>query len=223
MDIEWPPFPARSALDRPATEADIAAGRAAFVMRDASGKLIGSRVELGLPRLGFSADNQGRRIGVVIQTEANAGQCIVGIQHADGSYSVCSPEEFEAAPRCLILFHKVGFGINQALEALAGKGVLSVARMAEILAVRWGQGPVLFVRHAAGKLVAEELALIGKDSPHAAALSRCNALFEVSFLDLEEVLDEINTLIEVQCTLQEATQGLLYTGWNGQLSIPEGR
>jgi hypothetical protein len=79
---------------------------------------------------------------------------------------------------------------------------------------------VLFVRHAAGELVAQEVALIGEDNRHAAALAGCDALFEVSFLDLDEVLDESTTLVEVQCALEEATRGFLYIGWNRHLSAP---
>ena len=38
---------------------------------------------------------------------------------------------------------------------------------------------------------------------------------------LDTALDEINTLIEVQCTLQDATAGYLFNSWNGKLSAPE--
>src|SRR5262249_17911938 len=93
MDIEWPPFPPDGVLERPATEEDIAAGRAAFVLRDPSRRLVGSRVALGLPRLGYYSDSGERWLGVVIQTETPDGQqIIVGVRHTDGSFSVCTPE-----------------------------------------------------------------------------------------------------------------------------------
>jgi len=44
---------------------------------------------------------------------------------------------------------------------------------------------------------------------------------EIGIADLDEVLDEINTLIEVQCTLQDATSGYLFNSWNGEVSGPE--
>jgi hypothetical protein len=218
MDIEWPPFPpGGEVLGRPATEEDITAGLAAFVLRDDAGRLVGSPVKMGMPRLGFSTDGGERRLGVAVQVEATAGQCLVGVRHADGTFSICSAREFESAPRFLVLYHKPGFGLDQAEGALARE--LSVARRGDVLAVRWRQGPVLFVRHATGELVAQEVALIGEDHPHAEDLARCDALFEVSFLDLGEVLDESTTLCKVQWGLEdELGEGFEYLEWNGRLS-----
>ena len=48
-----------------------------------------------------------------------------------------------------------------------------------------------------------------------------DAQFEITFGDLDEVLDEINTLIEVQATLQGATHGYQYNAWNRQWSAPD--
>ena len=174
MDIEWPPFPPDGGLPgRPATEDDLAAGRAAFVLRDDSGRLVGSPVKMGMPRLGFYTDGLERRLGVAVQVEATGGRCVVGVRHEGGSFSVCSAEGFESAPRCLVLYRKPGYGLDQAQRELAvirGER-FSVARRHDILAVRRKRGPVLFVRHAAGELVAQEVALIGEDNRHAAALS----------------------------------------------------
>ena len=39
--------------------------------------------------------------------------------------------------------------------------------------------------------------------------------------DLEAVLDEINTLIEVQSILQSATHGLMYLSWNHNFAGPD--
>ena len=64
-----------------------------------------------------------------------------------------------------------------------------------VLAVRWKKGPVLFIRHAIREKVAQEIALLG-DNPHAEGLAACDALFEVSFLDLDEVLDESISLLD---------------------------
>ena len=36
-----------------------------------------------------------------------------------------------------------------------------------------------------------------------------------------EVLDEMNTVIEVQTTLQAATRGLVYTSWNDGFAGPD--
>jgi hypothetical protein len=222
MNIDWPPFqPGDRMLDRPATEEDIAAGRAAFVARDDSGRLVGSPVKMGMPRLGFYTDGEERRLGVAVQVDAVREQVVVGVRHADGTFSICSAREFESAPRFLVLYHKPGFGIGEAERALAGdRGRrLSLRRRDDVLAVRWKQGPELFIRHAVGEAVAQEVALLGNDHPHTEGLSACDALFEVSFLDLDEVLDESISLVEVQWMLEdELAWGFEYLEWNGHLS-----
>jgi len=222
VDIEWPPFQSENRmLDHPATEEDVADGRAAFVLRNDSGKLVGVPVLMGMPRLGFSTDGEQRRPGIAIQVEAAAGQIIVGVQHADGTVSICSAKEFEAAPRFLVFYRKPGFGINEVERALTeGRGRnLTRARRGNVVAVRWKQGPVLFIRHAVEVVVAQEVALLGNDNPFAEGLAACDALFEVSFLDLDEVLDESISLLDVQWTLaDELGCGYEYLEWNGHLS-----
>ena len=46
------------------------------------------------------------------------------------------------------------------------------------------------------------------------------ARFEIEFDNLDEALYEINTLMEVQAALQDASSGLLFLPWNGNLSAP---
>jgi hypothetical protein len=52
------------------------------------------------------------------------------------------------------------------------------------------------------------------------ALAACDRRFEVSFDDLELVLDDYNTMFEVQTILQELTGGYLHLAWNGELLPP---
>jgi hypothetical protein len=221
VGIEWPPFqPGDRLLDRAATEADIAAGRAAFVLRDDAGRLVGTAVRMGVPRLGFATDGDDRRLGVAVQLEAAGERIVVGVRHEGGDFSICSPSEFESAPRFLVFYRKPGFGIDQAERALAtGRGKqLNRARRGDVLAVRWKSGPVLFIRHAAGEAVVQEIALIG-DTPHAEGLAGCDALFEVSFLDLDEVLDESISLLDVQWMFaDELAGGFEYLEWNRTLT-----
>src|SRR4051812_39711755 len=57
MEIDWPPFPSNvGLLGHPATEKDIEAGTAAFVLRDEQGRLVGTPVKMGMSRLGFIND-----------------------------------------------------------------------------------------------------------------------------------------------------------------------
>ncbi len=78
---------------------------------------------------------------------------------------------------------------------------------------------MLFIRHALGEMVREEIALLGTDNPHAKGLAKCDALFEVSFLDLDAVLDESISLLEVQWAFEdELAGGYEYLEWNGHLA-----
>ena len=50
-------------------------------------------------------------------------------------------------------------------------------------------------------------------------LKKCDARFEIYFDNLSEVLAEINTLIEIEICLQEATKGIVFTSWNGIIEV----
>ena len=112
-----------------------------------------------------------------------------------------------------------GVALDDAARLQADLG-LQVTRKANALAVRWGNGPEPSVAWSAGQHVAAEAAEIAEGGPFAGEPCRCDARFEIGIVDLDEVLDEINTLIEVQCTLQDATAGYLFNSWNGELSGP---
>ncbi|MCU0627700.1 MAG: hypothetical protein MUF21_14630 [Gemmatimonadaceae bacterium] len=53
-----------------------------------------------------------------------------------------------------------------------------------------------------------------------AELRHCDARFEIEIEDLDAALDEINTLMEVQGALQDASQGWLHLPWNGTVTEP---
>jgi len=114
---------------------------------------------------------------------------------------------------CFVFFRSGSVTLDDAAQRLAAAG-LDVQRAGDQIAVRWGQGPQLRIRFARDPRVVAEARAIGANTPHAAALGQCDARFEVRFDDLAHVLDEVNTLIEVQLTLQEATGGVLFTSWN---------
>lgn len=96
----------------------------------------------------------------------------------------------------------------------------AVTLQADRLTTGWPGGPQFRVWFETGEHVKEDAAGIGKGTEHEAAMRDCDARFEIGIDDLDEALDEINTLIEVQCTLQEATRGFLYPTWNNNLSGP---
>ena len=107
-----------------------------------------------------------------------------------------------------------------AVRVLVKRG-LTISVDAGGLCVCWGDGPTLRISLNQAAHVAIEAARIGENTEFSAAMKRCNARFEIIINDLEEVLDEINTLIEVQATLQEFTGGYMFSAWNNQLTGPK--
>jgi hypothetical protein len=52
------------------------------------------------------------------------------------------------------------------------------------------------------------------------AFNRFDRRFEVIIDDLQSTLDEMNTLAEVQMTLQDLTRGYLVCSWNDSVQAP---
>ena len=120
---------------------------------------------------------------------------------------------------CMVFFRSGAVALDDAARLLAGRG-MRVGKQGTELAVQWNGGPVLRIRYASDSRVASEATEISARTPHAGPMSQCNARFEVAIPDLETALDEMNTLMEVQMTLQEATGGYLFCGWNRALTGP---
>lgn len=68
--------------------------------------------------------------------------------------------------------------------------------------------------------VLKEAQEIGRGTEYEQALSRCDARFEIDIPDLDESLAEINTLMEVQGALQDASAGYLFLPWNCKITGP---
>ena len=125
--------------------------------------------------------------------------------------------------QCLMFFHdpEEAFTPARLKQVLADDGVTADGD-AEPFALRWGDEPTLYasiVRGAVAAVLAGRL--MGRGRKHRALAAASNAYIEIKFESLDEVLDEINTLIQVQATLQQATGGLLYCSWNQSFSGPE--
>jgi hypothetical protein len=122
-----------------------------------------------------------------------------------------------STPTCKVFFPAGPVALDEAARLLRDR-TLRVARTGDQLSVGWDGGPLLRIRYARGPSVLEEARRIGGPTRHAAAMHACDARFEITFDDLNAVLDEVNTLMEIQMTLQEATGGLLFTAWNNVLT-----
>jgi hypothetical protein len=123
------------------------------------------------------------------------------------------------ADGCMVFFRPGACDLNAAAGALTGYG-LTVTRRDDQLTVGRPGTPQVRIRLSVGPHVAAESAEIGEGTPHAESLRECGARFEIAIDDLNAALDEINTLMEVQCALQDASQGYLFLPWNGNLSEP---
>jgi hypothetical protein len=125
--------------------------------------------------------------------------------------------------QCLVFFRdpEAAFTPARMKQVLADYGV-SAEGNGEPFALRWGDGPTLYASIIRGE-VAAVLAgrLMGRGRKHRALANASDAYIEIKFESLDEVLDEINTLIQVQITLQQTTRGLLYCSWNQSFSGPE--
>lgn len=117
-------------------------------------------------------------------------------------------------------FHVYFTGQATLADAARRLSSMVVAEEKGRFTVRWSDGPEMLVTFDAGPQVAAEAAEVADayDLPEMAAFDR---RFEVSFDDLAEVLDEINTLIDVQVHLQDLTGGYVVRSWNQEVSPPE--
>lgn len=124
-----------------------------------------------------------------------------------------------------LIFFRSGHGdLDTAASVLRGRG-LSVQRkrndFGAELVVGFPHGPQLRVAFVVEPYVRAEAEEIGVGSAHAAGMRLCDVRYEILIDDLDGVLDEINTLIDVQAALQKATGGFLFNTWNGKLQGPE--
>jgi hypothetical protein len=118
---------------------------------------------------------------------------------------------------CSIFFRPGKATLDSAAKALEDYG-LTVERASDHLVVHGDDSPSYVVRLVNEPHVLQEAIEIGAGTEHAAEMSLCAERFEVEIEDLAEALDEINTLMEVQGALQDASGGYLFLPWNGSLS-----
>jgi hypothetical protein len=87
---------------------------------------------------------------------------------------------------------------------------------------RWKERPILYLAVKRGEFVAAlGRRLMGRKRKYLPLIADCDTQIEITFDNLEEVLDDANTLIDAQHLLQSDTGGLLYRSWNGLFSGPD--
>ena len=108
--------------------------------------------------------------------------------------------------------------LKQVLEAAC----LTVTGNEQPFPVRWDDGPTLFVSIQRSSHIETVIrGLVGRRRKYHTLIPGCDTQIKIELSDVEEVLDEINTLIEVQSTLQAAARGLIYTSWNDNFAGPD--
>jgi hypothetical protein len=128
--------------------------------------------------------------------------------------------------QCLFFFHDPEELFTAArMKQVFAEGVIIMEGDVEPFSLKWGnKGPTLYASIDHGKTVktlVKRLMRQISDPNHRVLAEASNACIEVKFEDAEEVLDDINTLIEVQATLQKATNALMYNSWNQSFNGPE--
>ena len=126
--------------------------------------------------------------------------------------------------QCLLFLRdpEVAFTPERMKKTLLEAGVIAEGEK-EPFALRWGDGTTLLYASIVRGEVAGVLAgrLLGRSRKYRKLAAANDAYIEITFESLDEVLDEINTLIVVQAALQQATGELLYRSWNQSFSGPD--
>ena len=118
---------------------------------------------------------------------------------------------------CMVFCSSDCLDLNNIRSALKKDG-LTVENNSDELRCFRDDSPKFTIRF--NQEVQTQARALGEEYPnYRSRLKNCNASFEILFDDLSEVLNEVNTLIDIQITLQDKTDGIIFTSWNGIIEI----
>lgn len=168
------------------------------------------------------------RIGHVVADAtglvAHVSQLGVPLTEAESTINAAVDVLFEEGPVSSYVWPSDGLrvyftGPANLADAVQRLKSMVVAEESDRFTVQWSDGPQLEVTFDAGPRIAAEAAEVAEDYgiPEMAAYDR---RFQVTFDDVDEVLQEINTLIEVTAHLQYLTGGYVKRSWNDEVSPP---
>jgi hypothetical protein len=120
---------------------------------------------------------------------------------------------------CMVFFTIGASSLEKAREHLC-RTSLVVEAFPDVLLVSYEDSPQYRVYFSDAPHVQIEAAEIGAARPEEATMRTFGARFEIVIPDLDEALDEINTLLELQSALQEISGGYLFLPWNDSLHKP---
>ncbi|MGZ0174563.1 MAG: DUF4304 domain-containing protein [Planctomycetales bacterium] len=119
-----------------------------------------------------------------------------------------------------LMFQSPGIGLDEAGVLLEGRGFDVEGAKNDELRCECNDIVFLLSRHE-GPDVQHESAMIGDRLNNPTEIEQCDCRFQIGFYELEKVLDEINSLIEIQTTLQDATNAYLFNVWNECVQPPD--
>lgn len=120
---------------------------------------------------------------------------------------------------CLIFCSSDRISLNDAQTILEKDGLSIESRDNSLICFR-DNSPRFTIRLNQEEEVRVSAKSLGEEYPnYRSRLKNCDAHFEISFANLSEVLDEVNTLIDIQIVLQDAAEGIVFTSWNGIIEV----
>lgn len=127
--------------------------------------------------------------------------------------------EYVLRSSCFVFFRSGACTLQLAEQELQ-RYKLNVRQDGNDLLVGRPGAPVFRITLTEQPHVRREAKEIARGTEHEGTMGQCDARFEITIDDLEQVLEEINTLMEVQGALQDASSGYLFLPWNGLIAKP---
>ncbi|MFT5325175.1 MAG: hypothetical protein ACI8P0_003042 [Planctomycetaceae bacterium] len=122
--------------------------------------------------------------------------------------------------KCYLMFPSPSVDLGEAGALLTDRGFTVEEADSNELRCECNGIEFWLTRHE-GPKIQRESAMIGDLLNNPVEIDQCDCRFEIEFEDLEKVLDEINSLIEIQLTLQDATNAYLFNLRNRGVQPPD--
>lgn len=120
---------------------------------------------------------------------------------------------------CLIFLTADSSNLEEAQAALTSCGLTVEGDRHELVCFRDNSPEFTIHLNSEVEVQTEALEIAEENPNYRSRLKNCDARFEIYFEELSEVLNEIDTLIDIQITLQDIAKGIVFTSWNGILEL----
>ena len=126
----------------------------------------------------------------------------------------------EFLQKSYVMFPSPGIDLAEAGRLLEGRSFSVEKSDNNELRCKYDDIVFLLSRHE-GPEIQRESAMIGDLLNNPTEIEQCDCRFQIGFYDREKVLDEINSLIEIQASLQDAMNAYLFNVWNECVQPPD--